>query len=234
MRSGLTAAVRIIYLTSQGIAYPTSPTLPQLSAAQLSTTLPKNYFRTLVLCTAFLLRFFVLNARVAPQEQETARNYVAIAQRFLHSGSEDPQDERGRGAALFEVLSRQVPRDLEDDGLKVDDRLGASLVYDAVARGQALRCQRVDMEEDEDGDGEGGGEVKVEDSGFGDEGVSAGDTWETDGGGLQMDGLGALDFSLPQDIWGDSIWGIFGDLAPAQLPAYPPPDTGHEQNFAYR
>lgn len=33
-----------------------------------------------------------------------------------------------------------------------------------------------------------------------------------------MDGLaGQLDFSLPEDLWGDSVWGMFGTFAPSQI-----------------
>jgi hypothetical protein len=26
-----------------------------------------------------------------------------------------------------------------------------------------------------------------------------------------------LDFSLPDDLWGDSVWGMFGTFAPSQI-----------------
>ena len=29
--------------------------------------------------------------------------------------------------------------------------------------------------------------------------------------------VGPLDFSLPEDLWGDSVWGMFGTFAPSQI-----------------
>jgi hypothetical protein len=208
--NALSVAVRIAYLTEQGFAFD-SPDYPYIPPKVLSATLPKNYFRVLVLSTAFLIRFFVLNVHATPEEQELARNHVAIAQRYLSSLSEDPMDERVRGATLFGILSRQKPIDLETSKLRVDDRMGASLVYDAVTLGHELRHMPSEVEEPE---------TKTNGNG-----IDVGNEQETtvDSETLEMlmdeevqvDTYPPLDFSLPQDLWGDSIWGMFDPIAPS-------------------
>jgi hypothetical protein len=224
MRNGLSVAVRIAYLTDQGLGY-TSPEYPDLTLEALRNTLPKNFYRILVLSTAFLIRFFVLNDQATPEEQELARNHVAIAQRYLKWGCNDPLDERVRGAILFDVLCRQKPIDLDNSKLRVDDRLGASLLYDAITTGHVLRNRPVEVEEAsprtdskaspktedaapaEQQIPEPGNEVDIQDD---------------------MNGFGPMDFSLPEDLWGDSIWGMFDPIAPAGYPTYTVPDvTGH-------
>jgi hypothetical protein len=220
MRNGLTVAVRIIYLMDQGLAYQ-SKEFPNVPSENLQRTLPKNYFRTLVLATTFLLRFFVLNINATPQEQEMARNHVAIARQFLQVGAMGPQDERMRGAKLFERLSRQKPVDPDSSKLKVDDRMGASLYYDAVATGHALRNERIEVEESSPkGDAEApinSDELPVQPSA------------DINGQLLSMDdidtnGYGTSNFSsLPADLWGDSIWGMFGNMAPSAYPMYQAP-----------
>jgi hypothetical protein len=204
MRSALQVAVRIAYLTctDQGLAY-TSPdhTFP---LSILSATLPKNHFRILVLSTAFLIRFFVLNAQATQEEQELARNHVAIVQRYLNAHSTDPMDERVRGATLFGVLCRQKPGDLEKERLRVDDRMGASLVYDAIAKGQELRDEEI-----------GHGEVRSTASATE---MQMQDTVQMGTG----DGLGPLrlDFLQQEDVWGESIWGMFNPLVPESYAAF--------------
>jgi hypothetical protein len=209
MRNALSVAVRIAYLTDQGFAFD-SPDYPNISPEALSATLPKNYFRVLVLSTAFLIRFFVLNVQATPEEQELARNHVAIAQRYLNSLSKDPMDERMRGATLFGILSRQKPIDLETSKLRVDDRMGASLVYDAVTLGQELR--HVPFEVEEQKPKTNGDDVFV---GNKQETAMKNETQEMlMDEEVQVGTYPPLDFSLPEDLWGDSIWGMFGPIAP--------------------
>lgn len=210
MRNALSVAVRITYLTDQDFAF-NSPDYADIAPEVLSATLPKNYFRVLVLSTAFLIRFFVLNAQAIPEEKELARNHVAIAQRYLNSLSDDPLDERVRGATLFGILSRQKPIDLENSKLRVDDRMGASLVYDAVTMGQELRHMPFEVEETEGKTNDDGGgmgrEQEISMNSESDEIIMDGKA--------QSDAYPTLDFSLPEDLWGDSIWGMFAPIAPS-------------------
>jgi hypothetical protein len=224
MRNGLAVAVRIVYLMDQGLAYE-SKEFTNVPPENLQRTLPKNYFRTLVLATTFLLRFFVLNIHALPVEQEMARNHVAIARRYLEVGAMGPQDERMRGAKLFERLSRQQPVDLDNSKLKVDDRMGASLYYDAVATGHALRHEPIEVEEASPKETVDAfvksSEPQLQPSAD----VSAQLPSMDD---IDMNGYGTTDFSsLPEDLWGDSIWGMFGNIAPSTYPMY---SAGNVQN----
>jgi hypothetical protein len=78
MRDGLNIAVGIAYLTDQGLAYQ-STEFANLRFDDLRNILPKNYCRILILSTAFLIFFFVLNIHATPEEQGFARNHVALA-----------------------------------------------------------------------------------------------------------------------------------------------------------
>jgi hypothetical protein len=206
MRNGLTIAVRIAYLTDQGLAYQ-SAEFPNLRFEDLRNTLPKNYYRILILSTAFLIRFFVLNIHATPEEQELARNHVALAQRYLKLGCDNPLDERVRGATLFDVLCQQQPIDLEKSKLKVDDRMAASLLYDAISTGQALRNMPIEVEESSPNPNS---EARI---------ASSHPSFEQDTA-IDMDEFGVMDFSLPEDLWGDSIWGMFDPIAPGGYAAY--------------
>ncbi|KAH8725189.1 hypothetical protein GQ44DRAFT_616300 [Phaeosphaeriaceae sp. PMI808] len=223
MRSGLSVAVRIAYLTDQGLAYQ-STEFPDIPFESLMNTLPKIYYRVLVLSTAFLIRFFVLNSGATPEEQELARNHVAIAQRYLKLGCDDPRDERVRGAILFEVLCRQKPVDLESSKLKVDDRMGASLFYDAIATGHALRDMPVNVEEPlpealkRPRSIVPSKEQEPEPSAYTVPEVTS----------MEM-GFGPLDLPLPEDIWGDSIWGMFDPIAPTTYPTFTSEDINAQQ-----
>lgn len=219
MRNGLSVAVRIAYLTDQGLGY-TNAEYPDITLEALRNTLPKNFYRILVLSTAFLIRFFVLNVHASPEEQELARNHVAITQRYLKWGCSDPLDERVRGAILFDVLCRQKPIDLDTSKLRVDDRLGASLLYDAITTGHVLRNKPVEVEEASPR-GEAKGSEKAEDSSLiqplvPEVDVQAG----AQEAAVDVDDFGLIDFSLPEDLWGDSIWGMFAPIAPVDYAEY--------------
>jgi hypothetical protein len=228
MRNGLAVAVRIAYLTDQGLAYH-STEFPDIPFERLRSTLPKNYYRILVLSTAFLIRFFVLNSQATPQEQELARNHVALAQRYFKLSSNDPLDERVRAAILFDVLCQQKPVDLEKSKLKVDDRMAASLLYDAISTGHALRNMPTEVEESP---------PKTSPRSEGELSIKQQETESHVGiapssGPIEMNGFGPMDFSLPQDLWGDSVWGMFDTIAPVTYPVYTAPDANGPQGYQY-
>jgi hypothetical protein len=225
MRNGLAVAVRIVYLMDQGIAYE-SKEFPNVPSENLQRTLPKNYFRTLVLATTFLLRFFVLNIHATPEEQEMARNHVSIARRFLQVGAMGPQDERMRGAKLFERLSRQQPVDLDSSKLKVDDRMGASLYYDAVATGHALRHEPIEVEE---ASMKGTVEATIKPPETAAQPSANVHDQLPLMDDIDINDYGTIDFStLPEDLWGDSLWGMFGNMPPSD---YPYTGSGGTQNL---
>lgn len=216
MKSGFSVALRIVYLSDQGLGY-RSPDYNDIPPEVLQRTIPKNNFRALVLATVFLLRFFALNIHSSPEEQEIARNHVAMAQRYLKAGSRGQQDEKWRAAQLLEMLSRQQPVDVDHTKLRIDDRMGASLVYDAITTGHELRNLQTEVEE------EGASTENV----VPDANRSAGVPQPpmavlTEIPQVTVDDLesfvgGPLDFSLPEDLWGDSVWGMFGTFAPPQV-----------------
>jgi hypothetical protein len=235
MRNALSVAVRISYLTDQGLAY-TSPEFPQLEFANLLNTLPKNYYRTLILSTAFLIRFFVLNNQATAAEQELARNHVAIAQRYLTLACKDPMDERARGAILFNALCRQPPIDLEKSKLKVDDRMAASLLYDAIATGHALRHEPVELEESAP-KASGKTENKASEMPSKQQEVPSAavgnSAQDVDMSSMQVNEFGQFDYALPEDLWGDSIWGMFDPIAPSRYPSFGGPGLTEEQGYHY-
>lgn len=155
----------------------------------------------------------MLNVHARPEEQELARNHVALAQRYLTLSGEDPRDERVRGAILFDVLCKQAPIDLETAKLKVDDRMAASLWYDAISMGHVLRNRPVVVEE---ASPKAAGDGSV--AGLEEHGVDAGGVSQDAENDLREMGFGAMDFSLPEDLWGDSIWGMFDPIAPSTYP----------------
>lgn len=201
MRNTLSVAVRIIYLMDKGIVdMAIYPRLSQQSA------MPKNYYRTLLIATTFLLRFFVLNKSAALDEQELARNHVAMARNFFAAEAKDYSDERAQGARLFDLLGKQVPVDLKEARLNVDDRMGASLFYDAVTMGHRLRDLPVEVEQ-----------VRLQQNPPAEWTKNASSTDRVQASeelGMSFDDLNPLDFSLPRDIWGDNVWGMLDDFAP--------------------
>lgn len=216
MKSGYSVALRIVYLSDQGLFH-RSDDYPDLSPEALQSSCPKNYFRALVLATVFLLRFFALNRNASPDEQEIAKNHIAIAQRFFKAGAVDPSDEKARAALLLEVLSRQEPMDIDNTKLKVDDRMGASLLFDAITRGHELRHIKAEVEEktvpqetevqSQPLPTEMPPPTQMPDFSNYDE-MTQIDMTAVDEFNIP------LDFALPQDLWGDSVWGMFGTFAP--------------------
>jgi len=265
MKNGFSVALRIVYLSDQGLGYRPQE-YSDLPPEVLQRAIPKNYFRTLVLATVFLLRFFVLNIHATPEEQEIARNHVAMAQRYLKAGALGNQDERARGAFLLEMLSRQQPVDVDHTRLRIDDRMGASLVFDAITTGHELRNLPAAVDE------EGADATTPNQEASSHRSLQSppqqqhqqqqqhlspphphqqlphpqphpqhgppphnmqhmNQVSEVDLNNLNhaqhmanvsnmnaMENLvGPLDFSLPEDLWGDSVWGMFGTFAPSQI-----------------
>jgi hypothetical protein len=248
MKNGFSVALRIVYLSDQGLGYRPQE-YSDLTPEVLQRAIPKNYFRALVLATVFLLRFFVLNINATPEEQEIARNHVAMAQRYLKAGSMSSQDEKARGAFLLEMLSRQQPIDVDHTKLRIDDRMGASLVYDAITTGHELRNLNAEVDEE-------GADTSVQNhvpeppqrplhhpplpqqqqplpphqpltyphQGAPQNMQSMNQVSEVDLHNINVSNMshmenlvGPLDFSLPEDLWGDSVWGMFGTFAPSQI-----------------
>jgi hypothetical protein len=191
LKLGLSASLRIVYLCDKGLTYE-SNYYPSIPAAELQRTLPKHLGRGLALATIFLLRFFALNKQATEEERDLARNHVAMAHRYVQAGSATPQDEHSRVARLFETLSRQQPFDIDNAKLRTDNRMGWSLVDDSIEIGKEIR------EKSEHG-------TPTEQPAIGDPGPDN----ETLDLGADINGFNPLDFELPEDIWGDPMWGVF-------------------------
>ncbi|ORX90664.1 hypothetical protein BCR34DRAFT_501846 [Clohesyomyces aquaticus] len=228
LRLGFAAALRVVYLTKEGLCFNSSESL-DINPSMLQRSLPKTYFRGLILAAIFLLRYFALNKRATPQEQEMARNHVAIVHAYLKEGaSTRVRDEKARAAALLENLVKQQPVDLENMKLRVDNRLGASLVIDAVSLSAELR-------------GESGEAFRdiLPSTCIHEQEIIHNHTYHEappvhavhdplDLGYNSMENMEnlaplPLDFNLPNDIWGDSLWGMF------DLGNFPSPSAGPSQ-----
>ncbi|KAF9734089.1 hypothetical protein PMIN06_008064 [Paraphaeosphaeria minitans] len=217
MKNGYSVALRIVYLSDQGLFH-RSDDYPETTPSFLQQTCPKNYFRALMLAAVFLLRFFALNINAPPEEQETAKNHVAIAQRFLTAGAHNAIDGKARAALVIEVLSRQQPMDIDSTKLKIDDRMGASIVFDAITRGHELRNIKADVEERtsprDNGDFQQRSVAEMPPPPVVPEFNDYAEMTQADMSAMSDFDI-PLDFNaLPQDIWGDSMWGMFGTFAP--------------------
>lgn len=174
LSEGLSSATRFIQLMCLGRDQTTTP-------ASLSSTstcgryameaddlymqgLPKLYFRALVFATFYLLRYHVSGTfGGAAVDADLARSHVGIACGYLRKHLMDPSDEPGRSAAAIETLNRYSAssRGLMRS-MTISDRLGASIMYDALTMASELRTRPVRLmsEHDEpqqalDGGGEG-------------------------------------------------------------------------------
>lgn len=217
IKQGYSAALRIVYISTQGL-WCRSEKYSALSNESFHQSVPKNCFRTLYLAAVFLLRFFALNTNASAEEQECARNHIALAQRYFKAGTGTTglTEEKHRAARLLEILSRQEPMDINRTKLKVDDRMGASLIFDAITTGHELRRLKVEVEEKtsppEDKADEQGPSANVSaESSMQEYNDYAEMTYDDLD---QMNVEVPLNFSLPQDLWGDSVWGMFGTFAP--------------------
>jgi hypothetical protein len=200
LKLGLSASLRIVYICGKSVAYE-SDYYPNIPIAELQRTIPKHFGRGLALATIFLLRFFALNEQAVAEEREMARNHIAIAHRYFQAGSTTPQDERARVARLFETLSRQQPFDIDNAKLRIDNRMGWSLVDDSIEISKDIREKSAQSTPKE---------VPVIE-----EPVLDNQPLNFD---ADMNELNLLDFQLPSDIWGDTLWGVFDiSSAPWQM-----------------
>ena len=105
----------------------------------LQRSLPKSYFRGLAFATVFLLQHFVLDSTAGKDDQELARNQIAVAYARFKACSRSPADECGRVATVIEILSRQEPRDRYAQGPKADNWTTPSVLPDVISTTAELR-----------------------------------------------------------------------------------------------
>ncbi|KAF2715296.1 hypothetical protein K504DRAFT_23798 [Pleomassaria siparia CBS 279.74] len=195
LKLGLSVSLRIIHLCDKGLAFESTyyPSI-DISTPELRRTLPKIFGRGLALATIFLLRYFALNSQALPEERELARNHIATTHTYFRTSSNAPADEYARIARLIETLGRQQPVDIDNTKLRIDKRTGWSLVDDTIEMSKDIR-NRTEHNMPTDapilGDASPGTEDDTSDFDF----------------SITMSGFDPLEFSLPEDIWGDSLWG---------------------------
>ncbi|KAI1635264.1 hypothetical protein F4809DRAFT_651335 [Biscogniauxia mediterranea] len=138
LKLALSAALRIIQLANSRFSDET-PDPFNLTVVQRQRTMVKNYFRGLAFATAFLLRYFSLDNAASMEERQLAANHVILSHTIFKSCSLYPRDEHGRVAALFETLCQKAPVFFDPDKLRVTDRMGVSILLDAINTASELR-----------------------------------------------------------------------------------------------
>ncbi|KAK8039027.1 hypothetical protein PG993_007438 [Apiospora rasikravindrae] len=111
----------------------------QMTPEDRQRALSKKHFLAIVFATVFLLRYFSLNSAVPADEQQRAANRVLAAHGLFRSWSLEPSDEYARAAVLFETLARQAPHRADTQKLRLTDRMGVSILFDAVSTAHELR-----------------------------------------------------------------------------------------------
>lgn len=108
--------------------------------------LPKLYFRALVFAAFYLLRYHVSGPAV---DGDLARSHVGTACSYLRKHSTDSTDEPGRAAAAIETLNRySASKGMR--AMRISDRMGASIFYDALAMASELRTKPVRLMSEQD------------------------------------------------------------------------------------
>ena len=206
LKLGFSSSLRIIYLAEAGLGF-NSEQYPDLQPPSLYSILPKNYFRGLVFASVFLIRYFALNTRASTEEQELARNHIAIVHTILQSGAVGNLPECQRAAFLLEVLGKQQPSDVDNSKLSIESRMGPSLIFDAITTshvllGRDLVAPPIPPEPMEIPQGNDGTFPNITNPG------------DFDFGAATTNGFDTLDFTaLPDDLWGDNIWNML-DMGP--------------------
>lgn len=161
LKMGLGAALRIIDLAQSIMPRPAAAaataahhdysssdesTSTTTRLAQLGLTredcqraLHKKHFLAVVFAAVFLLRYFSLNSAAPADEQQRAANHVLAAHGLFRAWSLEPADEYARAAVLLETLCRQAPRSADAQKLRLTDRMGVSILFDAISTAHELR-----------------------------------------------------------------------------------------------
>lgn len=154
LRLGLSVSLRITQLASTQLHNNNdSPADTHgLTVGQRQRAHPKNYFRALAFAMVFLLRYFSLNSAAHADEQQLAANHVKAAHQVFQTCAVGPRDEFARAAAFFETLGRQDPvnADTLPVRLAADQRMGVSILFDALCMASEARGRPAEIEEEWD------------------------------------------------------------------------------------
>lgn len=197
LKLGLAAALRIIHLANTRFNERQDKT-QTLTAAQREKTLPKDYFRGLAFATIFLLKYFTSNNSASAEEQQLAANHVIMAHTIFKSLAVHPQDEYKRVANLFETLCKQAPIPSDNGKSVMADRMGVSIVLDAITLGRELRGHPAVMQEPEI--------PSTAESLPSENNISHPDVF---GPGSQLIEPWPSDLAFANEFWGDPSWDVF-------------------------
>lgn len=148
LRQALTVAQSIIRLSTSswrnGISGRFDTSMPETHRC-----LPKNHYRGFAFAAIFLIRFFYRSKSASAEDKDSVRKHVLLAQEHFKGCSLDAMDEFSRTARLFEILSQSRAEDSESAKLRMNHRMGVSIVLDAVTDATEVRGQPVEVDEDE-------------------------------------------------------------------------------------
>lgn len=114
--------------------------------------LPKIYFRTILFAAFYLLRYHISGPSDNAEDGTLARKHVDMVCVYLRQASTDPSDEPGRSGVVIETLMRasMSPQAADLSSMRISDRLGASILYDALTKAHELRTKPAKLYSDQD------------------------------------------------------------------------------------
>ena len=139
LQRGLSTAVRLLYTfrhlplsdsPHHGAQVPNSEGLGTDDYIHQLGFYPKHFFRLAGFAVYFLLWFLAVDLEASDTDKELARNYVSAAHRLFLSFPNSP--EHIRAAHSFEILGRIPNTTGKTPKLRINSRLGASFMYDAM------------------------------------------------------------------------------------------------------
>lgn len=148
LRQALAVAQSIIHLSTSDWRNGRSGQF-DAAAREKQRCFPKNFYRGFAFATIFILRFFYRSKTVSAEDKDSVAKYILLAQQHFRGCSAEPEDEFCRTANLFEVLSRTPSEGSESGKLRMNHRMGVSIVLDAVTNATEVRGQPVGVEEDQ-------------------------------------------------------------------------------------
>ncbi|KAI0172955.1 hypothetical protein GGR52DRAFT_429291 [Hypoxylon sp. FL1284] len=210
LKMGLGTALRAIHLANS--RFNKRPDKAEtLTLKQQERTLPKDYYRGLAFATIFLIRHFSLNTSGNPEEHQLAANHVIMAHTIFRTLAAEPEDEFGKVAGLFERLCKQAPGSTEDGKSRQADRLGTSIVMDAIANSRDVRAYPIEAQE-----------IDVVHAGEGmsghDHSAPGSDMFAAE---HQMMPPWPSDLAFASEFWGDTSWDAY-NLPTVVTPQFQP------------
>lgn len=197
LRLGFSASLRIVHMANARVN-DTSTAAYNLTASQHQRTLPKNYFRGLAFASVFLLKYFSMNNSAKNEERQLAADHVAIAHGIFRLCATKAKDEYGRVADLLDTLRRQRPTEDEGARPRRTDRMGVSLVLDAISTAAEVRGESAEISESTatTGNEVRGDDASGKDLNFTELESQTPDPWPSD-------------LAVVNGFWNDPMWDVF-------------------------